>query len=45
MIRTGVVSDSSGVLDFEEIIRQYILSDLSIKLLCRPDCPSMEEMN
>ena len=35
----------SKILDLSELIRQYVLLNLPMKPLCRPDCPGMKEAN
>ncbi|MGQ9546651.1 MAG: YceD family protein [Dehalococcoidia bacterium] len=37
--------DSDNVLDLEEMIRQYVLLNVPMKPLCRPDCPGIKEEN
>ena len=37
--------NNKNILDLSELIRQYILLNLSMKPLCRPDCPGMKEAN
>jgi uncharacterized protein len=37
--------DNKNVLDLSELIRQYLLLNLPMKPLCRPDCPGMKEAN
>jgi uncharacterized protein len=37
--------DTKNILDLGELIRQYILLNLPMKPLCRPDCPGMKEEN
>ena len=37
--------DNKNILDLSELIRQYILLNLPMKPLCRPDCPGMKEAN
>jgi len=37
--------DSENVLDLDEMIRQYVLLNLPMKPLCRPDCPGIKEEN
>jgi len=37
--------DNKNVLDLSELIRQYILINLPMKPLCRPECPGMKEAN
>ncbi len=37
--------DNKNILDLSELIRQYVLLNLPMKPLCRPDCPGMKEMN
>ena len=37
--------DNKNILDLSELIRQYILLNLPMKPLCRPDCPGMKEEN
>jgi uncharacterized protein len=37
--------DNKNILDLGELIRQYILLNLPMKPLCRPDCPGMKEAN
>lgn len=36
--------DAKHILDLGEVIRQYILLNLPIKLLCRPDCTGIKEI-
>jgi uncharacterized protein len=33
--------DDENILDLGELIRQYVLLNLPMKPLCRPDCPGM----
>jgi uncharacterized protein len=33
--------DDRNILDLGELIRQYVLLNLPMKPLCRPDCPGM----
>ena len=35
--------DDNNILDLGELIRQYVLLNLPMKPLCRPDCPGMKE--
>ena len=35
--------DDKNTLDLGELIRQYVLLNLPMKPLCRPDCPGMKE--
>jgi len=37
--------DNKNILDLGELIRQYVLLNLPMKPLCRPDCPGMKEEN
>jgi uncharacterized protein len=37
--------DGKNMLDLRELIRQYILLNLPMKPLCRPDCPGIKEAN
>jgi uncharacterized protein len=37
--------DDNNILDLGELIRQYVLLNLPMKPLCRPDCPGMKEEN
>jgi uncharacterized protein len=37
--------DDRNVLDLGELIRQYVLLNLPMKPLCRPDCPGIKEEN
>jgi uncharacterized protein len=37
--------DDKNILDLGELIRQYILLNLPMKPLCRPDCSGMKEVN
>jgi len=37
--------DYKNILDLGELIRQYVLLNLPMKPLCRPDCPGMKEEN
>jgi uncharacterized protein len=41
----GFTINNKNILDLSELIRQYILLNLSMKPLCRPDCPGMKEAN
>jgi len=41
----GFTIDNKNVLDLSELIRQYVLLNLPMKPLCRPDCPGMKEAN
>ena len=41
----GSTIDNKNVLDLSELIRQYILLNLPMKPLCRPDCPGIKEAN
>ena len=41
----GFTIDSNNILDLGELIRQYILLNLPMKPLCRPDCAGVKEMN
>jgi len=41
----GFTIDNKNLLDLSELIRQYILLNLPMKPLCRPDCPGMKEAN
>jgi uncharacterized protein len=37
----GFTIDSKNTLDLSELIRQYVLLNLPMKPLCRPDCPGI----
>lgn len=37
--------DDRNIVDLGELIRQYVLLNLPMKPLCRPDCPGMKEGN
>jgi uncharacterized protein len=37
--------DDRNILDLGELIRQYVLLNLPMKPLCRPDCSGMKEAN
>jgi uncharacterized protein len=37
--------DDKNMLDLGELIRQYVLLNLPMKPLCRPNCPGMKEAN
>ncbi len=37
--------DDKNILDLGELIRQYLLLNLPMKPLCRPDCPGIKEEN
>lgn len=37
--------DNKNILDLGELIRQYVLLNLPMKPLCRPDCPGIKEAN
>jgi len=41
----GFTIDNKNILDLSELIRQYMLLNLPMKPLCRPDCPGMKEEN
>jgi len=41
----GFTIDNKNILDLSELIRQYVLLNLPMKPLCRPDCPGMKEAN
>jgi len=41
----GFTIDNKNILDLGELIRQYILLNLPMKPLCRPDCSGMKEAN
>jgi len=41
----GFTIDNKNVLDLSELMRQYILINLPMKPLCRPECPGMKEAN
>ena len=41
----GFTIDSNHVLDLGKLIRQYILLNLPMKPLCRPDCAGIKEMS
>ena len=42
---TGFTIDSNHILDLGELIRQYILLNLPMKPLCRPDCNGIKEID
>ena len=37
----GFTIDDKNILDLGELIRQYVLLNLPMKPLCRPDCPGI----
>jgi uncharacterized protein len=37
--------NNKNILDLSELIRQYLLLNLPMKPLCRPDCPGIKEAN
>jgi len=37
--------DDRNIVDLGELMRQYVLLNLPMKPLCRPDCPGMKEGN
>lgn len=39
----GFTIDDKNVLDLGELIRQYVLLNLPMKPLCRPECPGIKE--
>jgi uncharacterized protein len=41
----GFTIDEKNILDLGELIRQYVLLNLPMKPLCRPDCPGIKEAN
>jgi uncharacterized protein len=41
----GFTIDDKNILDLGELIRQYVLLNLPMKPLCRPDCPGIKENN
>jgi uncharacterized protein len=41
----GFTIDKKNILDLSELIRQYVLLNLPMKPLCRPDCPGIKEAN
>ncbi|NWF77186.1 MAG: DUF177 domain-containing protein [Chloroflexi bacterium] len=41
----GFTINSENMLDLDELIRQYVLLNLPMKPLCRPDCPGIKEMD
>jgi uncharacterized protein len=41
----GLTIDNKNILDLSELIRQYILLNLPMKPLCRPNCPGIKEAN
>jgi uncharacterized protein len=41
----GFTINNKNILDLSELIRQYVLLNLPMKPLCRPDCPGMKEAN
>jgi len=41
----GFTIDNKNILDLSELIRQYMLLNLPMKPLCRPDCPGIKEAN
>ena len=41
----GFTIDDKNTVDLGELIRQYVLLNLPMKPLCRPDCPGIKEGN
>ncbi len=41
----GFTINNKNILDLSELIRQYILLNLPMKPLCRPNCPGIKEAN
>jgi uncharacterized protein len=41
----GFTIDEKNIVDLGELIRQYVLLNLPMKPLCRPDCPGIKEGN
>ena len=41
----GFTINNKNILDLSELIRQYMLLNLPMKPLCRPDCPGIKEAN
>jgi uncharacterized protein len=41
----GFTIDDRKTVDLGELIRQYVLLNLPMKPLCRPDCPGIKEGN
>ena len=41
----GFMIDDKNTVDLGELIRQYVLLNLPMKPLCRPDCPGIKEGN
>jgi uncharacterized protein len=41
----GFTIDDKNTVDLGELIRQYVLLNLPMKPLCRPDCPGIKEDN
>jgi uncharacterized protein len=41
----GFTIDDKNMIDLGELIRQYVLLNLPMKPLCRPDCPGIKEEN
>jgi len=41
----GFTINNKNILDLSELIRQYVLLNLPMKPLCRPDCPGIKEAN
>jgi len=37
--------DDKNIVDLGELIRQYVLLNLPMKPLCRPNCPGIKEGN
>ena len=37
--------DDKNIVDLGELIRQYVLLNLPMKPLCRPNCPGIKEEN
>ena len=41
----GFTMNDKNIVDLGELIRQYVLLNLPMKPLCRPDCPGIKEEN
>ena len=41
----GFTIDEKNIVDLGELLRQYVLLNLPMKPLCRPDCPGIKEGN
>jgi uncharacterized protein len=41
----GFTIDDKNTVDLGELIRQYVLLNLPMQPLCRPDCPGIKEGN